>query len=229
MSLSGSYDFTITAGQIVFDALLLNNAIDPINDVNPNDSNICMRFLNMIVKNIQKDADLWVTTDVDHTLTAGTESYTVGTGLNIDTAKPSKLKHCRRTDSSSNDVSMEVASRQDYMDIPTKSTQSQPLMVYYNPQITNGVLYVWPTGSAGNLDITLTFQRPIQDFDATGNNPDFPNEWYLWIVHQLAAVISPIYSGQLRSDLVQTATSLFVGLKDFDTEQVPIQFQPTVG
>lgn len=229
MALSGSYDFDVTAGQIVFDALLLNNAIDPINDVDPNDSKICMRFLNMIVKNIQKDADLWVTEDVTHTLTAGTESYTVGTGLNIDTARPLKLKHCRRRDSANNEISVDVVSRQDYMDQPTKSTESQVLMAYYDPQITNGVLYVWPTGAPNDLTLILTFQRPIQDFDANGNNPDLPDEWNIWLVYQLALLISPIYSGAIRTDLAQVAGGLLGPLKDFDTEQVAIQFQPTLG
>jgi hypothetical protein len=31
MTTSGSYDFDVTAGQIVYDALLLNSAVDPIN------------------------------------------------------------------------------------------------------------------------------------------------------------------------------------------------------
>lgn len=229
MALSGSYDYTITAAQAIKDALYLNGATDPWNTVSTEDSDICMRFLNMMIKNIQKDADLWVTTDVTHTLTAGTQSYTVGTGLDIDTARPMKLKHCRRTDSSSTDIDVQVVSRQDYMDQPNKSTQSPVLMAYYDPQLANGVLYVWPTGSSGNLTLTLTFQRPIQDFDETGNNPDLPQEWYIWIVYNLAALISPIYSGQLRQDLKLEAERLLAPLKNFDTEQVPIQLQPTVG
>lgn len=228
MALSGSYDFDVTMGQIIQDALLLNSAIDPISNVSSEDSKICQRFLNMIVKNVQKDADLWVTTDVTHTLTAGTESYTVGTGLNIDTARPLKLKHCRRRDSNSVDIPVDVVSRQDYMEQPTKSTQSPALMVYYDPQITNGVLYVWPTGSANNLTLVLTFQRPIQDFDANGNNPDLPDEWNIWLVHELAATIAPIYSGGPRQDLQSKADRYFRNLKDFDTEQVPINFQPDI-
>ena len=228
MATSDSYDFDVTAGQIVKDALLLNNAVDPFNDVDANDSAICMRFLNMLVKNIQKDANLWINTDVTHTLTAGTESYTVGTGLSVDTARPLKLKHCRRQDSSSNEVPVEVVSRQDYMDIPTKSTQGPVLQVYYDPQIANGVLYVWPTGSTSNVTLILTFQRPIQDFDASGNNPDLPDEWNIWLVYQLATLVSPIYSGSVRKDLLAIALGLEGPLKDFDTEQVAIKFQPTL-
>jgi len=228
MAVSGSYDFDVTAGQIVKDALLLNNVLDPKESTDPNDNTICMRFLNMMIKNVQKDADLWVSTDVTATLTAGTESYTVGDGLDIDTARPLKLKHCRRRDSSGNDITVDVVSRQDYMEQPTKSTQSPVLMVYYDPQISNGVLYVWPTATAGNLTLILTFQRPIQDFDETGNNPDLPDEWNIWMVYQLASLISPIYSGELRQDLQSISNGLFLALKQFDTEQVPIHFQPSI-
>jgi hypothetical protein len=226
MTTSGSYDFDVTAGQIVYDALLLNTAIDPINGISSEDSTICMRFLNMIVKNIQKDANLWVNEDVTHTLTPGTQSYTVGDGLDIDTPRPLKLKHCRRQDTSSNEITVDVSSRQDYMEQPTKSTQGPVLMAYYDPQITNGVLYVWPTGSSGNVTLIMTFQRPIQDFDANGNNPDLPDEWNIWMVYQLAALISPIYSGEVRADLQAIASGLLGPLKNFDTEQVSINFQP---
>jgi hypothetical protein len=189
MATSGSYDFDVTALQIATDAMLLNNALDPFNTIESKDREICFRFLNMIVKNIQKDEDLWVTTDVTHTLTPGTESYTVGTGLDIDTARPLKLKHCRRRDASGNEIAMDVVSRQEYMEQPTKSTQSQALSVYYDPQIANGVLYVWPTGTATDKTIILTFQRPIQDFDSNGNNPDLPDEWNIWLVYYLGALI----------------------------------------
>jgi hypothetical protein len=228
MATSGSYDFDVTAEQIATDAMRLNSALDPVNEIEPHDRKVCFRFLNMIVKNIQKDADLWVTEDVTHTLTAGTQSYTVGDGLDIDTPRPLKLKHCRRQDSNGTDISVDVVSRQDYMEQPTKSTQSTVLMAYYDPQITNGVLYVWPTGTANNLTLILTFQRPIQDFDENGNNPDLPDEWNIWLVYQLAAMISPIYSGGMRQDLAATAGLLFAPLKNFDTEQVPINFQPDV-
>ena len=229
MARSGSYDFTVTATQIVKDALLLNSAADPWNTVSANDNEICMRFLNMLVKNIQKDADLWVNTDVTHTLTAGTESYTIGDGKTIDTFRPSVLKHCRREDSSGTEIDVSVVSREDYMSVPDKSLQGQVLQVYYDPQISDATVYVWPTGASGNLTLIMTFQRPIQDFDAAGNNPDLPPEWNIWIVYTLAALISPIYSGSLRQDLVMAAESLLSPLKNFDTEQVAIQFQPTLG
>jgi hypothetical protein len=182
----------------------------------------------MIVKNIQKDANLWVNEDVTHTLTPGTQSYTVGDGLDIDTPRPLKLKHCRRQDTSGNEITVDVSSRQDYMEQPTKSTQGPVLMAYYDPKITNGVLHVWPTGSAGNVTLIMTFQRPIQDFDANGNNPDLPDEWNIWLVYQLASLVSPIYSGEVRADLQAIASGLLGPLKNFDTEQVPISFQPDI-
>lgn len=332
MTTSGSTDFDVTTMQIIKDALLLNGVVDPFNDVDENDRDICLRFLNMIMKNAQKDSDLWVTTDITHTLTAGTQSYTVGSsidpdgiaesqtisgattvtlngalvsggtytgtparkiGINsagddsgitftivgtdsdntaltevvtgsgdipgiaystghfksvtsittsgstastievgpyfdIDTPRPLRLKTCRRQDSSGNEITVDVESRQDYMEQPTKSTQSPVLMAYYDPQRDNGVLYVWPTGSSGNLTLIMTFQRPIEDFDENGNNPDLPDEWNIWLVYQLATLISPIYTGQLRQDLLTIAVSMLDSLKKFDTEQVPINFQPTV-
>jgi hypothetical protein len=41
--------------------------------------------------------------------------------------------------------------------------------------------------------IGLTVDRPFEDFDAAGNNPDFPQEWYDPLVWLLAERLEPEY------------------------------------
>jgi len=226
MATSGSTDFNTTESSIIDDALLMLNAFDQEETIPAADYAKARRMLNMLKNMLATKANLWTTTDVDHTLTPGTESYTVGTGLNIDTARPLRLLHARRTDGSGNQIAMDVVSRQYYMDLTTKSTQSACLQVYYDPQLANGVLYCWPTGDTNNTSITLTFQRPIEDFDATGNNPDLPPEWHLPLVTLLARRLAPSYLGSAPQWLQVESEQMMQMVESWDEEEAPMSFQP---
>ena len=226
MTISSTSDFTISGGQIIKDALSLLGVIDAGGVIDASSSSYCLRTLNMMVKKLATTANLWVTTDVTHTLTPGTESYTVGKGLDIDIFRPLKLHTCRREDSSGVQIPVEVISRQEYMDQPTKNTQSAALMVYYDPQLNNGVLYVWPTGTATENKLILTFKRPLRDFDTNENNPDFPQEWYLALVYSLATAIAPAFVGAIPKDIASESAILLRELRNYDNEQTSLIIQP---
>ncbi len=228
MTVSSTSDFSVTGGQLVKDSLSLLGVIDANGTVDSTSSEYCLRALNMLVKLLAISANLWVTEDVTHTLVPGTESYTVGSGLAIDTLRPLKLDTSRREDSSGVQIPVEVVSRQEYMDQPTKSTQSAALMTYYDPQRDNGVLYVWPTGTATEKTLILTFKRPIRDFDSNEDNPDFPQEWYMALVYLLSVKIAPTFIGRIPKDIKLESEQLFLALKNYDNETTSLIFQPNV-
>ena len=96
-------------------------------------------------------------------------------------------------------------------------------MVYYDQRRENGVLYVWPTGTATEDTIILTAQRPIQDFDTEGNNPDLPKEWILCIKYQLATVIAPKYlGGVVPADIKILADQFLSSLIRSDEEKTSV-------
>ena len=226
MATSGSTDFNTTEVTIITDALLMIDAIDQEEAVPAPDYAVARRMLNMLVKFLATKTNLWVQTEVAHTLTPGTESYTVGTGLDIDTARPLRLLHARRTDGSTQDIPIQVVSREDYLSLPNKTTQSACLQVYYDPQLANGVLYCWPTGDTNNTSLTLTFKRPLEDFDASGNNPDFPLEWQLPLVVLLAEALAPSYLDSMPQWLMLKANMMRAEIEAWDEEDVSIFMQP---
>lgn len=227
MTTSNSTDFSTSRDNIIKDALLELKALRTGESPTTDETTDCARALNMMVKHWQIYTNLWPTKDVQHTLTPGTESYTVGTGLNVNTARPLRLISARREDSSGNEIPVDVVSREEYKSIPVKSTQSPVTMVYYDPQLVNGVLYVWPTGSTGNTILHLTFQRPLEDFDAAGDTPDFPQEWYMALVKNLAVVLYPQFKGAIDYSILKSeAANLLAELRQWDTEQASIFFGP---
>lgn len=223
MTTSGTADFNPVALEIITDALSLIGAAGDGQSLTSEDYELALRQLNMMVRYWSVKANLWVKEDVSVTLTPGTESYTVGDGLDIDTLRPSRLDMAIANLPNS-DIEMEVITKPEYLVIPNKSLQARALKVCYEPLRDNGVLYVWPTGISGYTDITLSFRRPIQDFDDQDNNPDFPPEWQLAIVYNLAVKLAPHFLGAVPQDIAAEAAQMLAVLMANDEEQTSIQF-----
>lgn len=228
---SDSTDFNVTTATIIEDALLLLGAQDAEESVQPADNAKARRMLNMLVQTLATTADLWVKVDVTHTLTPGQPSYDVRAGAvapgvyAINTPRPLRLRAARRSDGTT-ELPIEVVDRKRYMGIPDKATQGPPLLVYYDPQIETGKLYVWQTGDTTWDTLILTFQRPIEDMDVAGDNPDFPKEWHLCLVYNLARLLLPSYPTSEATRIESTADALLTAIKAHDAEDEPIQFVP---
>ena len=75
----------------------------------------------------------------------------------------------------------------------SNSITGVPVQWNYDPQLLNGVYAIYPQFDGGRKLIQITYQRPFQDFDATGDTPDFPQEGYDALVTALASRISGVY------------------------------------
>lgn len=227
MATSGSYDSTSTMTNIINDAFSLIGVHDD-GEVLPAEMwAYGKRVLNQTMAMLSIRKGLWLVDDVTVTLTPGTKSYTVGSGLTIDTPKPMSIDHARRVTSGGSEIPIRVVSREDYQSIPNKTLQSPTTMIYYHPTRDNGVLYVWPTGTSDEDTIIITTHRPIQDFDDAGNNPDLPKEWVLGITYLLASLIAPKYlGGVIPASIKAQADQLLATLSIFDEEKTSIFIQP---
>ena len=228
MTTSGSTDFSVSTADIVRDALLLLRAIDPNESVPVQELADGKRALNMLAKFLQTQVSLWPTKDITVTLTPGTESYTVGDGQDIDTTRFLKLRSARRENSDGTEVEIDVVARTEYMRLPTKDSEAPVNIVYYDPQLSPARLYVWPTGNSDNTTLIITVQRPLEDFDASSNTPDFPQEWYLCLVYQLAVTLGPMYVRQVPQHIQIQAGQLLQQLKTWDTEPNTIRISPNI-
>jgi len=227
MATSGSYDNTSTMSNIINDAFSLIGAHDD-GETLPADMWVYgKRVLNQAMSMLSIRRGLWLIEDVTITLTPGTPSYSIGTGETIDNPKPMDIGHARRITSSGTEISVDVVSREDYQSIPNKTIQSPVTMVYYHPLRDTGTIYVWPTGTSTDNQIIVTTQRPVQDFDSEGNNPDLPKEWVLAITYLLATLIAPKYLGGVVPAAVQAqADRLLATLAIYDEEKTSIFVQP---
>ena len=226
MSTSGTATFSTTRNNVIRDALHLLGVIESNASPEPEDLQFCGRFLDMLIKQWAPRMNIWPTKDVTVTLTPGTTSYEIKSGsLVINEPRPLAVISARRRDTAGNETPMDVVSREEYMAIPTKTTQAPAIMVYYDRQRTDGTLYFWPTGSTGNVTVICTLKRALEDVGDEGDEPDFPQEGILGLVYNLAAIVSPAYGG-LRQDVAAVALQLKQELLDDDTEGTPLYITP---
>ncbi len=139
-----------------------------------------------------------------------TDAAAIGNTVKVYTTKaqrPLKIIDAFWHDASGNDRPLQVANNDDYTAIPNKDTVSTPLIVYYDPQITTGVLYVWPKPDTVNGVIVMSAVYPIQDMDAATDNIEIPAEWFQAVMYGLAVEIAPQYPEQVSSHSPATAGS----------------------
>lgn len=143
-------------------------------------------------------------------------------------AKPLRILNARRasgTIGSETEIPMMAISRENYFNLPSKKLSGIPTHYYYNPDLTSGKFYIWPTADTTASYITLTYERQLEDFDAASNTPDFPSEWLEAIVYQLAIRLAP-YFGKIDKKMAITAeaSEILNTVMSWDNEVTSIKF-----
>lgn len=166
-----------------------------------------LEALNFLVTSWQaKGMQVWCQKQGTHGLTASTASYTAGPSGDVNIARPMSIQMAWLRDTNSKETPMRTGGREEYNSFTDKTTTGTPIFLYYDPQYdlpaTNsganakGKIYLWPTPDANavtNFDLYFIYTRPIQDFSASSDSLDFPQEWYNAVKWNLAAEIMSEY------------------------------------
>lgn len=195
MPTSGSTDYSITAGDMVSKSLRLLQVIKPGATASSDLTTDGLSFLNLLVKSLIADGmPLWTVSSASIALSLNKSSYTIGpSGADVTMERPVKIISARRKDSSDIEVPVTMISRDEYDNIPLKTSDGKILNVYYDPQLGNGTMYVWPRADDITDTLEITYQRTFEDFDSASDTPDFPQEWYLALIYGLADILSDAY------------------------------------
>ena len=119
--------------------------------------------------------------------------------------------------------------RSEFMALPNKSNNGVITAWYYSPQLTNGLLYVWQTPDQVGDILLVSYIKSIEDFDASSDDPDFPQEWLECLTLNLAVRVSPAFGLNLQRDnpgLVMDARMGLDELKAWDSEEGSVYFIP---
>lgn len=131
-------------------------------------------------------------------------------------------------DVAGNEIPMTGLSREEYMALPLKSSLGKTLNYYFDPQLTNTRLYIWPTCQTVSDRLVGTVKVPPQIFVNATDEPEFPEEFYSALKFGLAVLMSPSFSVPDRTfqKLVGLAESTFSDVDGMDRETTSVFFAP---
>lgn len=146
-----------------------------------------------------------VYTQVETSFTpTGALSYTVGPSGNFNISRPSVIDHVYWR---SGDIDYPIHildTFEEYQDITSKTLIGQPIVAFYLPAITQGVLYVYPQPNTGSLKITTRVKLPV--YAAAADTLAIPPEFELAVRSSLAELLSINMGKKLRPDIAALAT-----------------------
>lgn len=150
------------------------------------------------------DSDtLVLTTGIPSASAVGNVIYTYTTKaqrpLNI-------IESWRRTKNNVDTPIIPPISREEYARQGDKFTAGTINRIYYDPQLTNGVLYVMQPASIVSDRLEMWVHYPVEDMDAALNEFDCPQEWLLAIQLNLQLLLCPKYG--IQGTQLKTITGL---------------------
>lgn len=135
-------------------------------------------------------SNITLATGLTDTASEGNYVYVYATKLQ----RPLRIMEVYRNDlDDESDVEVTVVAKSVYESQNDKGTQGEVNIFSYDPQLDNGVAYFWPQFQDPKSVLRIVFQRPFEDFDAAGDTPDFPQEWYDPLTLLLAVRLAPVY------------------------------------
>lgn len=132
-----------------------------------------------------------------------------------------------RRDINNNDTPITLIGMTEYEMLTAKTQTGKSIQAAYQPFLTSGRLWTWPTADLATDVLRFTVERAIQDFDLTTDNPDLPVEWsealYLNLALRLAGPNGA--SGEVPRIKV-LADEALDDVLNWDRENAPVKFQP---
>lgn len=222
---SGSTDFSITRDDIIKRALRLIGALAQGETPTTDQVTEAAVALNGLVKAWQADGmPLWAIKERTVSLVASQASYTLSAPKTLKV-----LQAFNRSTTSNVDIPMRIITKEEYNRLGNKTSSGNPIQVYHDPRRDDSILYVFPVPTsteAANNTIHIIYQAPYEDFDASTDNPDFPQEWYDAITYGLACRLAPEYGLPIpdRKTLWQEMTIIKQDALNFGLEEGSLRF-----
>jgi len=129
------------------------------------------------------------------------------------------------------EVPLSMVSYQTYFELPAKITNGNPIQATYQPQLNNGLMYVWPRPSDTSYRVEFSYERVLDDVDNGTDNIDFPDEWLECATYQLAIRLGPAFGKTEKTmrTIVPLASIMLEDLLNWDSEVAGVSFSPDLG
>lgn len=179
------------------------------------------------VASVTNSTQLVLSAGVPSNIASGAYVYDYTTGIN----KPMRVSSCRRAQyigDMLNEVPMAEIAYMDYMNMPLKYNGGLPNQWSYNPNDTEGMMYLWQMPNDVTQRVHFTYDRMIDDLDNVSDNFDFPSEWLEPLTWQLAVRLGPAFGkdNKVKNSILPIASNLLELIKSYDNEIGSLYFRP---
>jgi hypothetical protein len=221
--------YTQSRDQVINGALRVLGVIGSGDKATPEDYSNCSEALNLYIKQLQtKGMPLWKVEDLQVPMINNQYVYNLGPTGDVVCTRPLRVVMAFIRSPQNNDTTLQVISRQEYMQLGYKPSQGVPNQCYYDPQLNNGVLYVYNNPNTTGYTIHLQVQMPVDDVLTPSQIPDFPSEWFNCLKFGLADQLALEYGvpAQVRAELAQRAERYLEMMTDWSQEEASTSFVP---
>jgi len=134
--------------------------------------------------------------------------------------------------SNANEIPIARVNRDDYTNLPNKNfTSLYPLQYWFDRNIPQPAMYLWPTPSSFAPQLVVWRHRQIQDVGDLSGEIEIPQRWYLAIQNMLAhqmAMELPTVPGDRISYLETQAEKYWNIAEQEERDKSPIYFAPNI-
>lgn len=203
---------TKTYAQLGTEALKYAGLLDVSETASTEDAAQALSLFNMMLKGWQnKGYNLW-------TKTEGTLTLTTAASYTLSPVRPLRILSARLK-TGGRETPMWEMTRQEYFDLPLKTSTGRPTSFYYDRQREAAKLYIWPVlAAADDETVEYTYERELEDA-ASGDVADVPGEWWEAVATNLALRLCASYNVEPSPVLVALAADSLDAALGFDREE----------
>jgi len=224
MATSGTKTWTLYVDEVIDEAISRIGS-DPTTG---KEASSARRTLNIMMRDWgNRGVQLWTIDETTQTVTEGTANYTLDTYLvDITEAVLSRTENSVRTD-----FQMAKINREDYLNIPVKSTKGRPSQFWLDMQRSAPVVYLYPTPENSTDVFRYKRRNRIEDITASTESIDIPDRFLPCAVSGLSFYMAqkrPQIDINRRQELKLQYEEEFKRALDDGREKVDLRIVPNI-
>jgi len=224
MATSGTKTWTLYVDEVIDEAISRIGS-DPTTG---KEASSARRTLNIMMRDWgNRGVQLWTIDETTQTVTEGTANYTLDTYLvDITEAVLSRTENSVRTD-----FQMAKINREDYLNIPVKSTKGRPSQFWLDMQRAAPVVYLYPTPENSTDVFRYKRRNRIEDITASTESKDIPDRFLPCAVSGLSFYMAqkrPQIDINRRQELKLQYEEEFKRALDDGREKVDLRIVPNI-
>ena len=128
---------------------------------------------------------------------------------------------------SGSNTPIRIISKEEYMRFGQPQSTGTPVQIYYDPQLPYGYVKTYPVMNTTSNTLFLEALCLFEDFAASGDNPDFPQEWLMALIWGLSYELSFQYGmTETRLAICERTRDQWVGFAGDSSQEPSVMFQP---